>query len=308
MAGLTWTVTHVDATLPATVRTATADTLRRRCVWVRVEDRTGLHGWGECDPDGRHLRGAANAAVADLEARRAGVPLCAHLGGPASGTLAVNAVLGVDAGPGRAAAATRSGFTTLKVKVGAASIDADMARIRAIRNAVGAGIGIRIDANGAWSADAAVRALRGLAPVGIEFVEQPVAPDDLAGAARVQRDGAVAVVADEAVTSPAAVDRIAAAGAAAGVMVKVARVGGPHAALDAARRARAAGLSVYVASLWESAVGHAVGVHTAAAIGPDGPAGFADVAAVAGVPALAVSHGRVRYGSGPGTGVTPNGC
>lgn len=296
----------VTASLPVPVSTSRGRHSTRRCTWVRVRDADGRSGWGECEADGRHLRAACATALADLEARRCGCSLSAHLGGPLAGTLPVNAVLGCDAGADAAVAAAAAGFATLKLKVGAAPVAADVARVHAIRSAVGEAVELRLDANGAWSVAEAVAVMRGVADAGVRFVEQPVAAADLDSLRAVHRFGAVAVVADEAADSPEAVERIVTAGAAGGVMIKVARIGGPHAALAAARQARTAGLAVFVSSAWESAVGHAAGVHTAAALAPDGAAGFADVAHVPGLGQLPVAVGAVGYGGCAGSGVTPD--
>lgn len=286
---------EVVAALPGRLRESCA-----RHVLVEITDADGTTGWGEWVP-GTSVAAAYASAHADLAARRSGLPLALSLSPAAATTLRVNAVLGRYEGAVEAEAAVLNGFSAVKVKVGGASLDADLGRLREIRAALGDGVALRVDANGSWNAVEAERALRCMSSIQVEFVEQPVPASDLASLHALRRRGAVKVVADESVVDAASVDELA--GAVDGVMLKVARVGGPHAALRLAERARSHGLSVHVSSLWESGVGHAIGAHTAAAMAADGPCGFADVAEVEGVLPLDVAGGRIELGACIGSGV-----
>ena len=97
--------------------------------------------------------------------------------------------------PPQAAAAARAGFTCVKVKVG---VGDDAGRVAAVRAAVGPEVELRLDANGAWDVDEAVRSIEALAPAGLELVEEPVhgiealraVRDRVAVARRHGRDGA----------------------------------------------------------------------------------------------------------------------
>ena len=81
----------------------------------------------------------------------------------------------------RAAAA---GFRAAKIKLGAASLDEDLARARAARLGLGPGIRLRGDANGAWNESTAGEALAAVEQFDFDFVEQPLPADDVAGLAR----------------------------------------------------------------------------------------------------------------------------
>src|SRR5512147_650742 len=135
-------------------------------------------------------RAALDLALHDLAAQRVGRSIARLLGGDrAADGAEANAVLPRLA-PERAAAAARAavaeGAGTLKLKVGGAPLADDLARVRAVREAAGPSVAIRVDANQAWSEDEAIAALRALAAFGIEYAEQPVAARAIEALARVR--------------------------------------------------------------------------------------------------------------------------
>ena len=119
------------------------------------------------------------------------------------------------------------GYDCLKVKVGI-DPELDVARLAAVREAVGKDVCIRIDANQAWNAKQAVRILNQMQDKGldIEFVEQPVPAADLEGMQYVTRHADVPVLADESVFSPADALKIMQTGAADLVNIKLMKCGG----------------------------------------------------------------------------------
>ena len=122
---------------------------------------------------GRQALSAVDVALLDLIGKHEGEPAWRVLGAAAGGPVACNATIGADSpdqAAAAAAAAARGGFGTVKVKVGD---ERDVERIRAVRGAVGAGMRLRIDANGAWTAAEAVRRLGELEPFDLELAEQP---------------------------------------------------------------------------------------------------------------------------------------
>lgn len=222
-----------------------------------VTERTGVliegpAGWGECSPlpswspdeVAAAQRAAEEAALLPFPAGRARVE--------------VNAMI-PRVRPSEAAALARaSGCRTIKVKVG----DPDsQARVRAVREAVGDDVKIRLDANGAWDADTAGLALSTLAPLGIELIEDPCA--DLQDMARLRRGSPILIAAEMTVRTVA--DARAIAQAADVFVVKPQRIGGFTAALDAAA---ACGLPTIASSALETSVGLAMVVAVAAAL-PD---------------------------------------
>jgi L-alanine-DL-glutamate epimerase-like enolase superfamily enzyme len=217
-----------------------------------------------------------DVALHDALARRRGVPAYDLLGGAADRTLRLHHTLGLKS-PARVAAEARAaaerGVTEFKLKVGA-DVEADCRRAAALADAVPDGR-LRVDANGVWSPVEAVDALERLetAADGLVFAEQPVAPDDVAGMARVRDAVSTPVLADEACADAADVARLADAGAVDGVNVKIANAGGLAAARTAARVARDRDLTVLLGGMLELGVGAAASAHLGAAVAPTYPTG-----------------------------------
>jgi O-succinylbenzoate synthase len=187
---------------------------------------------------------------------------------PVRGRVETNVTVPVVA-PARAAdMVAASGCRTAKVKVAdpGCPLAADVERVAAVRDALdrgGPGGRIRVDANGAWSIDEAVAAIRALdrAAGGLEYVEQPCASvEELAA---VRRAVEVPIAADESIRLAADPLRVARAGAADIAVLKVAPLGGVRAAL---RIATDAGLPVVVSSAVDTSVGLAAGLALAGAL------------------------------------------
>jgi len=166
-------------------------------------------------------------------------------------------------GPSKAAEIVRaSGCGTAKVKVAepGQTLADDVERLEAVRDAIGSGR-VRIDANGAWSVDEAIEALKALARFDLEYVEQPCATvEELA---EVRRRTDVPVAADESIRraeDPLLVKKLEAADIA---VLKVQPIGGVRACLEIAERI---GLPVVVSSALETSIGIAAGVALAAAL------------------------------------------
>ena len=160
-----------------------------------------------------------------------------------------------------AASARAAGITTVKVKVGADPAGADLDRVAAVRDALGPGGRIRIDANAFWDLDAAALALCRFDRYDLELAEQPVATlDDLA---KLRRRVPVALAADEAVRSIEDAHRLRRLDAADALVVKTQPLGGVRVALAVAEEA---GVPTIVSSLYETSVGLAAGVALAACL------------------------------------------
>lgn len=164
------------------------------------------------------------------------------------------------------------GCTTVKVKVAerGQSLDEDLARVGEVRRLMGSAARVRVDANGGWSVDDAVRALVGLGRYDLEYAEQPCATLEELRQLRLRlaASGAdVLIAADESIRKAEDPLRVVAAGSADVVVLKVAPLGGVRAALAVAQ---ACGLPVVVSSALDTSVGVAAGVRLAAAL-PDLP-------------------------------------
>ena len=167
-------------------------------------------------------------------------------------------------GPQRAAEiVAASGCATAKVKVAerGQSLADDLDRVEAVRSALGPSGRIRVDANGAWSVDEAVTALRSLARFSLEYAEQPCA--SVEELAQVRRRAAVPVAADESIRRASDPYRVRDLDAADVAVLKVQPLGGVRACLEIAERI---GLPVVVSSALETSVGIAAGVALAAAL------------------------------------------
>jgi len=248
---------------------------------------------------------AIDLALWDLEGRRADVPVWRLLGahgrvGSGPPPIAVNALLHAEdrAGAAReAATAAAAGFACVKAKVG---IGDDAGRVAAIRAAVGDGVALRIDANGAWSVEEALASLRALEPCRIECCEEPA--HGVEALREVARSSPIPVAMDETAVAPGAL----ASGATPIVCLKLSRCGGISGLLEAAETVRAAGGEVYLASTLDGPLGIAGALHAAAVLRPTRPCGLATLAAFEGLdvdPALAVQRGFMRVPDGPGLGV-----
>ena len=157
---------------------------------------------------------------------------------------------------------------TAKVKVAehGQSLADDLARVIEVRRLLGPQARIRIDANGAWSLDAAVEALTALAPLGLEYAEQPCATVEELAALRLRmaRSGVeVPIAADESIRRAEDPLRVAREQAADLIVVKVAPLGGVARALQIVL---ACGLPAVVSSALDTSVGLAAGVRLAAAL------------------------------------------
>ena len=158
-----------------------------------------------------------------------------------------------------------SGCRTAKVKVAepGVGIGDDVARVAAVRDALGEGGRIRVDANGAWSVDEAVTGIAALAEAasGLEYVEQPCRTVDELAAVRARVP--VPIAADESIRLATDPLEVARRGAADIAVIKVAPMGGVGAAL---RVATGCGLPVVVSSAVDTSVGLAAGLALAGAL------------------------------------------
>jgi O-succinylbenzoate synthase len=235
----------------------------------------GPAGWGEFSPFAEYgPREAARWLASALESAYDGWPE------PVRDTIPVNVTVPA-VGPDQAREIVlASGCRTAKVKVGpdgpaayavrgAAAAHAypdydprdDIARVEAVRDALGPSGRIRVDANGAWSVDTARRMLGELGRFELEYAEQPC--QSLDELSRLRRDVDIPIAADESIRRAEDPLKVKAAEAADIVVLKVQPLGGVRAALAVAE---ACGLPVVVSSAVDTSVGLAAGVALAAAL------------------------------------------
>jgi len=220
----------------------------------------GRAGWGEWSPFTEYSPSIAEPWLRCAEEAAAG-----DWPEPVRDRVPVNATVPVISPEAAHALVVRSGCATAKVKVAdpGAPLADDLARVEAVRDALGPAGKLRVDANGAWSVDDAVHAIVELdrAAGGLEYVEQPVmAVEDLAV---VRRRVDVPVAADESIRRAEDPYRVRDLEAADVAVLKVQPLGGVQACL---RIAEDIGLPVVVSSAVESSVGIAAGVALAAVL------------------------------------------
>ena len=221
---------------------------------------SGEAGWGEWSPFLEY-----DAAVAEPWLRCAEEAAAGDSPEPVRDSVPVNVTVPA-VGPGRARETVLAGgCTTAKVKVAepGQTLGDDEARLEAVRDALGPGGRIRVDANGGWDVDEAVAAIRLLdrAAGGLEYVEQPCASVEELAAVRLAVD--VPIAADESIRRAADPYRVRDLEAADVAVLKVQPLGGVRACL---RIAEDIGLPVVVSSALETSVGIAAGVALAAAL------------------------------------------
>ncbi|WP_405472724.1 o-succinylbenzoate synthase [Paenarthrobacter ilicis] len=223
----------------------------------------GPLGWGEFCPFpeyGDHE--ASRWLAAAIEAGWKGFPA------PLRQSIPVNATVpavGAERVPEVLGRFGRVDAVKIKVAERGQELAEDVARVNAVREAL-PDAAIRVDANGGWDIDTAVTALGALSGVGLEYAEQPVPTID--GLAEVRRRLAAAgtpvlIAADESVRKESDPLRVARAGAADLIVVKVAPLGGVQRALEIVQQA---GLPAVVSSALDTSVGIRAGLALAAAL------------------------------------------
>jgi L-alanine-DL-glutamate epimerase-like enolase superfamily enzyme len=335
-------VTTVDLHLEVPFAISRAVRTEKRVALVTIEDGAGIVARGEASPDAffgetiedlvERIRssltvfpedpldlatlrsrlderfphgGAASAALDiaghDRAAQAAGIPLRAFLGLAPAEAPATSFTIGLaepDVMAERAARAAARGFSILKVKLGK---DDEVAILGAIRDRFSGTI--RVDPNAAWTAEESPARIEAIARFGIEFVEQPVPPDDLEGLGRVRERSPVPIVADEAAVRLADVERLAPV--CDGINVKLQKCGGIAEARDMIARAHELGLRVMLGCrAAETSVAIAAAWHLAAAVDwadLDGNLLIVDDP----YSAVPVERGRAVFSDRPGLGVVP---
>jgi O-succinylbenzoate synthase len=207
----------------------------------------GDGGWGEFCPFPEYGDAVAASWLATaVEQCTVGWPA------PVRTSVPVNCTVPVVSPAAAAELVRASGCATAKVKVAEGPLADDVARVAAVRAALGPSGAVRVDANAAWSVSVAVSAIRELdaAAGGLQYVEQPCRSLDELAAVRSRVD--VPIAADESIRTASDPMRVAVAGAADIAVIKCTPLGGVRRAL---RVAEAAGLPCVVSSALETSVG-----------------------------------------------------
>ncbi len=184
-------------------------------------------------------------------------------------TIPVNAVVGarsIDDAVASALTAKQAGFTCIKLKVGSAgSSEKEIARIAAVRAAIGPDIHLRLDVNEAWTLKEAIAILSRCVPYKLQYVEQPLRRDDLPGMQQLRRTLPIPIAADEALHDIESARQIMRHGAADILIIKPQLADGLRASRQIISEATQRGLQCVVTTTIESGISLAATLHLVAA-------------------------------------------
>jgi len=308
--------------------------------WVRLVDGNGGEGWGEADPSsfygesletvlkafetlGPHMpsdpfdlqtaearwaqvlpknwaaRATLSAALHDLVGKSLGQPLWRLWGlDPRKAPLS-SFTIGLDtADKIREKVREAQGYPILKIKLGT---DRDEEILKSIRDATDKPI--RVDANAGWDVKRAKQMLPTLKEFGVEFLEQPLVPDDLEGLGEVRRAAAkydIPILVDESCLVAADIPRLA--GRVDGINIKLAKCGSLREALRMIATARAHGMLVMVGCMIETSLGITAAAHFTPLVDAadlDGAALTVDDPFTG----ATIDQGQIRLPTEPGLGV-----
>ena len=202
--GYTYTTGHNGAAIRATLEHAVRDLVagedadRIEQLWSKVW--WGLH-YGGRGGAAVLAQSALDIALYDLKAKRAKLPLWKLLGGydPKVPCYAGGIDLDLDAGAllRQTDGHLAKGFRAIKMKVGRDRLSEDVAKVAAMRKHLGDEFPLMVDANMKWTADEAIRRARALRGYDLVWLEEPTIPDDVAGHARIAREGGIAIATGE---------------------------------------------------------------------------------------------------------------
>ncbi|MBP1768460.1 MAG: muconate lactonizing mandelate racemase protein [Candidatus Aminicenantes bacterium] len=208
------------------------------------------------------LIAAFDMALYDILGKAAGLPIFRLLGGDKN-TFETDVTTGIDTPENMVKSVkTRlaAGFKTFKIKVGMDPA-ADVARIQAIRDAIGYDHGIRIDANQGWTPDQAVIALKAMEKFNIQFCEQPGPDFDIAGMKQVRDESPIGIMADESLHFPTDAIKLINAAACDYFNIKLMKAGGITNGLRIALIAEAANIRCMLGCMIETRLGLTAAAH-----------------------------------------------
>lgn len=200
------------------------------------------------------MKSAFDMALYDLLAKKSELPLYKLLGGSKSREIFTDMTISIGDPVKMAHDALNfknEGFPAIKIKLGTTKNE-DVARIMAVREAVGMDYPIRIDANQGWDAVTAISTLKALEKYNIEHCEEPIAHWNHKELVRVRENSPISIMADESVFNHHDAFRLASAGACDFFNIKFSKSGGIYNALKINAVAEASGIKCQVGCMSES--------------------------------------------------------
>lgn len=252
---------------------------------------------------------AVEVALLDLAGQSSGLPLSDLIGGTVRRAVPPMWLLGnptPEQDIAEAHAKRAEGFGFFKLKIGTKPVDAEIASTLALRQALGATMPLCADANCGLTFADARRYVDGTRAAGLMFVEQPLAHDDLSALSRLTHISPTPIGADEGIHSLADIEAHERCGV-GGVSLKLIKLGGMRAAVEAAQLCARLGLAVNVAAkIAESSIASAAAIHlacTAPAVDWGVSLTHFYLAEDIAENALPIGDGAVALPAGPGLGV-----
>ncbi len=213
------------------------------------------------------IKSAFDIALHDIASQQAGVPLYRFLSGTVDRTLYTDYTVSIGPPEKMAADAVAikdAGYPAIKVKLGGDG-DTDIARIRAIRAAVGTDIPLRVDANQGWDPDTAIRVLQALGGMHIEHCEEPIARWRWEELPRIREASPIPIMADESCFFLHDAERLIRLNACQRFNIKLGKSGGLYEAGRVLKAITAAGLLAQMGGFVESRIGFTAAAHLAIA-------------------------------------------
>lgn len=215
-------------------------------------------------------KAAVEMAAHDALGRSLGKPLYELLGGKRRNRVPALRMIASGDTTADVAEAQRckdDGYVAYKIKVGAGAVQDDIERTRAVCAALGGGVLISVDANQNWTVAQALEYVCAVQDTTLDFLEQPVAAENLAGMAAIAAATRIAIGCDEGVHGLADIRNHHAARAARGVSLKAIKLGGLKPMYDAAVLCDGLGMHVNLAcKIAESGIATAAVLHMAAVV------------------------------------------
>jgi len=224
-----------------------------------------VHSFGPFLHSNPSAAAAFDTALYDILGKIAGLPLYRLFGGdkPSFGTDITTDLDEPQKMAGRAKEFVDRGFDTIKIKVGQGQ-EIDLARLEAIRQAIGYEHKIRIDANQGWTPPLAIDTLKKMEKYRVEFAEQPVLATDVAGLKAVHDVSPIPVMADEALFYPSDAVKLIKEEACAYFNIKLMKAGGILNMMKIAHVADAANMLCMVGCMVDSRLGLTAAAHVVA--------------------------------------------